>query len=179
MNPLQKRIAEHLESSTVNNLCDIAGISRDVLYRIMRVTPESEEIFDIKTLSRLYRFFKLEYDDRYKMNLRSHYPATPGILGSVLREKRIEKWYSQEYIADRAKLDKRVIVRLEMWYTLPSLKTYTLSTILSILEVPTEEQKIIHKRVEATRNLNKISQKGIDKIQNEYIYDDNSLFTPY
>lgn len=177
MNDLQKKIAEYMDNYTVKHLCSRAGVQKSVIYRIMQVTEYSDECFEIRTLQKLYSFFNLQYDDWYKSNLRKHYPATPGVLGDLIRDRRIEKWYSQEYIADRAKLDKRVIVRLEMGYTLPSINTYTLSTILSLLDMSPDEQKVIQSWVQVTRQLTRIQNKGIEKGQNDDIYTNDTLFT--
>lgn len=177
MNDLQKKIAEYMDNYPVRHLCSRAGVQKSVIYRIMQVTEYSDECFEIRTLQKLYSFFNLEYDEWYKSNLRRHYPATPGVLGDLIRDRRIEKWYSQEYIADRAKLDKRVIVRLEMGYTLPSINTYTLSTILSLLDMSPDEQKVIQSWVQVTRQLTRIQNKGIEKGQNDDIYTNDTLFT--
>jgi hypothetical protein len=111
------------------------------------------------TLDILYEYFGIERDDYYKENLKRWVMPVESILGSILRNRRIQMWYSIEDVANLVKWEERQLARIEAGDSLPSYQSYYISKLLPLYQFTPQEQEQIRWFICILKDMVKIHNK--------------------
>lgn len=123
---------------------------------------QKHQRYNVKYIDRIYKYFDLEPDDWYYRNRKLWNKKTYSVIWSILRIGRIRKWLSVDDLARMIKWDKRQIMRIEHWDSLPSVNSYYISEMLNLYDFTEEERIKIKYWIALLQDLTKIFKKYDD-----------------
>lgn len=121
--------------------------------------------YRVKYVDVIYDYFWLERDKWYYDNHKMWNRKTYTIIGSIFRLWRIREWYTVEEVARLLKWDKRQIMRIEHWDSLPSTNSYYISEMLKLYNFNEDEEIKIKYWIALLQDLHKIFKKYDDMVE--------------
>jgi len=153
------------DEKSARTLSDKTGIDIGIINSIV---SGKRKKYRSTTLDILYEFFWLEKDDFYKENMKRRLQPSESILGTILRDRRVQMWYSLEDVSALLKWDARSLARIESWDTLPAYHSYYITRLLQLYKFTKEESETLKRFICILRDLVKIAgryQNDIDKTE--------------
>lgn len=115
--------------------------------------------YRVKYVDIIYNYFDLERDTRYYQNHKLWNRKTYTIIWSIFRLWRIRKGLTMDEVSRLLKWDKRQIMRIEHWDSLPSTNSYYISEMLKIYQFNEDEEIKIKYWIALLQDLHKIFKK--------------------
>ena len=158
MKALQKAFANAKRGNKdyLLQISNATGLKRSFLNSVVN---NSNGKYRRKYVDRLYKYFNLPIDKRYKKNLRARERKTYSVIGNIFRLARTRKGYTIEEVATIVKWDKRQLFRIEQWDSLPSIRSYYVVQLLKLYEFSEEEEEKIKWGIAILQDLCKIANK--------------------
>ena len=142
----------------MQSLIDNTGVSNAVVNAIITDNPKKVK-FRTTTLDALYEYFNLHKDNYYFDNMKKRFPNTDSVLGTFLRNKRIELGYSVDHIAHELKSTRLTILRLELGEVLPHFTSYTMQNIMFKYGLTPQERQLCKNFINAIKDIERLVKK--------------------
>lgn len=156
---IRKKLNEFLENNTYQTLTEKTGVNSAIVNSIINGNPKKIR-YRKSTLDALYDFFNLKIDNFYNDNMKKRYPATDSMLGTYLRNKRIELGLSQDEVAQHLKSTKLTIARIELGESLPLFGSYTMQNLMYLYKLTPVERQLIKNFIRAVKDIEKLIKKA-------------------
>lgn len=155
MSQIHDKTKDYIAENWIDRLARETGLCNSTLRKIAK----GQKNFSCITLSVLYKFFNIDRDSFYKKNLAKGLKPSKGLIWDLFRVKRLEQGLSIKEVAKTLRCNKRDLIRIELWNSLPWQNSYYTKKLLNLYSFTEEEKSKIKYCISLQKDLVKVVYK--------------------